>query len=441
MFLAILPERTGSGAARCRSTRKGEILVNSGIIAQFDEEAAFLWFLRTRAVVAPHFTLADLAKLDERIEAHIDGLRVAGEADWDICEKNLGSEATEEYFAPSVLALESGMTARIQSVLDAIGEDRHKACALISALGWIPYEQAAPDIKNLFGSQLPFHRYIGLAASALHRRDPGQYLDAAVFDADPLLKARALRAVGEVGGRGGLLSGRLKENLTAEDAEVRFSAAWSAALLGDAGAAEVLKSFVESSCHSLEKALNVAIRRIGQRAALAWQKELASDPRTIRPAVIGAGIIGDAVLIPWLLEQMQVSDLAKIAGEAFSMITGADIERENLKGKRIEGFETGPNEDPRDGNVAMDPDESLPRPDPGLIAGWWDKNGGAFQCGTRYLLGKPVSADHLQHILRTGRQRERSSAATELAILEPGWPLFEVRAPAFRQIQELQVIR
>ncbi len=136
------------------------------IIAQFADEAAFLWHLRTRVVSAPHFSLDDLAKFDERLEAHIDGLRVAGEAGWDRCEKNLDSKDPEGYFAPSVLALESGISARIQAILDAIGEDRHKARALISALGWISFEQAGPHINDLLVSESPFHRYVGIAASA-----------------------------------------------------------------------------------------------------------------------------------------------------------------------------------------------------------------------------------------------------------------------------------
>ena len=44
-------------------------------------------------------------------------------------------------------------------------------------------------------------------------------------------------------------------------------------------------------------------------------------------------------------------------------------------------------------------------------------------------------------VLRNGRQRQRAAAALELALQQPGQPLFEVRAPGFRQQQPLRVHR
>jgi hypothetical protein len=38
-----------------------------------------------------------------------------------------------------------------------------------------------------------------------------------------------------------------------------------------------------------------------------------------------------------------------------------------LEGKKPEGFEAGPTENPEDENVKMDPDDNLPWPDPALI--------------------------------------------------------------------------
>jgi hypothetical protein len=55
----------------------------------------------------------------------------------------------------------------------------------------------------------------------------------------------------------------------------------------------------------------------------------------------------------------------------------------------------------------------------------------------RYLCGKPVSNEHCEAVLKEGLQPQRLAAAVELAILRPDEPLFETRAPAFRQLEIL----
>lgn len=78
-------------------------MVINEIVSQHAEEAAFLWLLRSNAVSAPHYSLKDLAKLDGRVEAHLDGLRVAGEPGWELCKAGLGNEENGEVFAASVM--------------------------------------------------------------------------------------------------------------------------------------------------------------------------------------------------------------------------------------------------------------------------------------------------------------------------------------------------
>jgi uncharacterized protein (TIGR02270 family) len=126
-------------------------------------------------------------------------------------------------------------------------------------------------------------------------------------------------------------------------------------------------------------------------------------------------------------------DGLSVAGESFPMITGVDLAYEDLEGERPEGFEAGPTEEPEDEDVEMDPDEDLPWPEPELIKKWWSENKSNFRNGTRYLCGKPISEQQCQHVLRHGYQRQRSAAAIELVMMKPDQPLFEVRAPGFRQ--------
>jgi uncharacterized protein (TIGR02270 family) len=81
----------------------------------------------------------------------------------------------------------------------------------------------------------------------------------------------------------------------------------------------------------------------------------------------------------------------------------------------------------------MDQDDDLPWPDPELIRPWWEKNGSHFQSGTRYFMGKSVTREHCIDVLKNGYQRQRILAAHYLCLLEPGTPLFNTSAPAWRQ--------
>jgi uncharacterized protein (TIGR02270 family) len=370
------------------------------------------------------------------VEAHLDGLRVAGDVGWEICRDALSQKEPGEVFAAAVPAFASGNEEHISEILEVGIKSPQLSRGLVSALGWIPYAEAETRIKKLLASDSAVLCRAGIAAAAVHRQDPGRPLVDALTDSDLALRARALQAVGELG-RIDLLS-TLEWNLKAEDDECRFWAAWSCVLLRDRYAIPVLRSFVRSTKYHGERALTLALRLMELESAHAWQQELAHNADSIRLAAIGAGAIGDPALVPWLIDQMTDPRLARVAGEAFTMITGADVAREHLDGTTPEGFESGPTEDPEDENVEMDPDDGLPWPAPDLISNWWRQHQSEFATGTRYLLGKPITDDWLWQVLRMGRQRQRAAATLELAMLNPGQPLFEVRAPGFRQQQMLR---
>ena len=401
------------------------------ILEQHTEDSSFLWILRDSAVNEPHYKLSDLAKLDDRVEAHIDGLRISGDEGWEICKEALAREEAGEIFTAAVLAFESGIEERIQAVLEAGNDDYELSRGLISALGWIPFQQIESHILKLIEDASPALRGIGLAAYAVHRQDPGKSLINFLTDSDAVLRARALRAVGELG-RKDLLSA-MTDHLNEEDENCRYSAVWSAAVFGDASAVSVLRNIAESGGVHAEESCAMALRTMPLPDSLEWLRELAQDTDHKRLAVTGYGVLGDHMPIPWLIQMMEVPELARVAGESFTMITGVDIAYEDLEGEWPEGFEAGPTESPEDEDVEMDPDEDLPWPDPDLIADWWNRNKGSFQNGTRYLLGKPISEEQCQHVLRHGYQRQRAAAALELAIINPGQPLFEIRAPGFHQ--------
>jgi hypothetical protein len=55
--------------------------------------------------------------------------------------------------------------------------------------------------------------------------------------------------------------------------------------------------------------------------------------------LVGVGILGDPTYIPSIIKKMDEPELARVAGEAFSMITGVDLAYEDFEGEQPEDFE------------------------------------------------------------------------------------------------------
>jgi uncharacterized protein (TIGR02270 family) len=403
------------------------------VVEQHAIEAGFVWLLRDRAVAAPHYLLADLRRFDDRIEAHLDGLRIAGEDAWPIVVEQLDAHAEPgETFACAGVAFGGRNQGRIARVFEAAAAPAN-ARAVVSALGWLPDERDAQDYVLQFGlSDDPLARRIGVAAGAIRRIPGGLVLQKALLDKDPGVAARAARAVGELGMTN--LVGPLRPMLAAADADTRFWAAWSLALLGnETSALGELRTVALTEKTYRWRAVDLVARRADPRSTIKWLPTLEVTPGGTRLVIQGLRAVGDPEAIPRLLEWMKDPPLARVAGEAFAHVTGVHISYDKLEGGPPEGFESGPTEDPADEDVALDPDGNLYWPDPVKCADWWAKNRKGFAAGTRYLDGKPIASDTLREVLRKGYQRQRAAAALELAMREPGKPLFEVRAPGFRQ--------
>ncbi len=358
------------------------------IVEQHVEEAAFLWFLHSRAVKSAHYKLFELNRLDCRVEAHLDGLRVAGADGWETIEQALEIGEGGEVFATGLLALESKDPQKLAKVIETAETSPEAAKGLISALGWTEPDKLSGTVKKLLDSSSDFQRLIGLSACAIHRVNPGNILDELIRNPNAFapLRARALRTAGEL--KRADLVYQIRDCLKDQDATIRFWAAWSAVLLGNRSEAlEVLKTFVVTGSNQFPKALPMLLRSLPIEQSGALLKGLAQYPERQRELVSGTGMIGDPLYVPWLIKQMETPELARLAGESFSFITGTDIAYEDLEADRPEGFESGPTENPEDDNVSLDDDGDLPWPDPIKIQAWWNAKQHQFQNGTRYLLG------------------------------------------------------
>jgi uncharacterized protein (TIGR02270 family) len=413
--------------------REISALVLEDVVRQHAEEAAFLWTQRRRAVHEPHYALKDLAVLDERVEAHIDGLRVAGDIGWRRCKANLENLGPGEVFAVGVLAFGAGERERMTEALQAGCACPRTTPGLVSALGWLEFDAVSRWVDRMLEAKSPAHRAVGIRACAIHRRDPGSVLASATKDPDPACRGSALRAVGELKRHD--LNDDLRLHVRSRDDMCRFWAAWSLALNGaHDGVVHLIRFFDRSDSFGV-RALHVGLRAMPFDESRAWVSTLARKPELSRHAVIGAGIVGDPASIPWLIRKMAVPELARLAGEAFTMISGLDLSYHDLDEDAPQPTDTD------DASIEtvldLDYESNLPWPSAALVARWWERNESAFTPGVRYLAGKPITAQTAVEVLTSGKQRLRSAAALELALLNPTQMMFEVRKRTHWQLKEL----
>ncbi|MGB0128046.1 MAG: TIGR02270 family protein [Rhodocyclaceae bacterium] len=402
------------------------------IVNQHAELSAQLWLNRRIGVTAPNWSLFQLGRCDERIEANVDGLRVAGKVGWRECAKLLDQEEPGGVFVAAILAIEAKDQALLDRLLRVAEASPSAWAELGSALAWVSGAHLKGTVKSLLDAGSLSVNSLGITACVMHRVDPGAYLDGAI-NSDLSIRAPALEAIGRFGRRASL-NAVLKATAEADGA-CRSWGAWSAVVLGDrATGLHSLREVCNGPSAFRQTGLAVLLRVLevgaGRDVLRGIAQEKPKDPRIL---VQGAGMIGDPHFVPWLMEQMEEPSLSRLAGQAFTLVTGADLVLLDLERSPPEDVEFGPIDNPEDENVSMDPDDGLPWPDPAKVRGWWHGNQHRFVAGERYFMGQPPNLDYCQRVLRDGCQPQRIAAALYMALLRPGTPLFPTAAPAWRQ--------
>ena len=400
------------------------------IYEQFVDDASFLWVLRSIAVEQPHYNAADIYELEHRIEAQLDGLMTAVEDAWEICLQALELEEPGEVFTASVIAFRSHDVAKIQKTIETGLANDEATKGLISAMGWLPGKLVHPWIEKFFTSKDLNHKYLALAACSVRRENPGEYLNR-ILERDDCkqhekLYARAIRLIGEI--RRQDLMPQLNEAMSSEQDDIRFWSNWSAILLGNRAAVTNLESYVFKTGMHQMNAINIAFRVLPIEQARNWISKLAADKDQERTVIKATGILGDPHAVNWLITKMREPAYAKLAAEAFVLITGIDLEKNHLAAEIPPAIAVQPNSDTDDDDVSLDEDENLLWPNPELVSSIWMSQGQNYIAGQRYFMGKKINTDFLRNTFSNVNQRQKYAVAMELALTDSTTPLYNTRA-------------
>jgi uncharacterized protein (TIGR02270 family) len=125
----------------------------------------------------------------------------------------------------------------------------------------------------------------------------------------------------------------------------------------------------------------------------------------------------------------------RIAGEAFSAITGIAIDGELRAEERDDPEDPIPfEEDDLDADLVPGPEAELPLPDATAAAARWSTVSAGFDPAARYLHGKPLTAQGLVQGFAAASMRRRRLLALELAVRSRGSYRVETRDWAFEQL-------
>ena len=402
---------------------------NVAAVEEHVEDAAFHWVLRRASVKAPNYNLIDLAKLDAKVDAHLDGVLVAGDFGWERAVEAFDSGDIGEAFAVAALALMSGDRGRIERVIERAREDSMLLPGFVSAMGWCDWSDVRGWLEPLLTEHDPILQLVGIAAYGAHRQDPGAPLLAALRSDDARLRNRAILVSGDLG----LVAGRsvLKGILREPDEDARTAAAWSLLLLDTSydPALEHLRKAAESGSPWALPAAEMAARCGRVEASVSWLEQLIQREATRRTGLVGTGALGVPEMIPSLIAWMEDKDVGRLAGGAFTMITGVDLALEDLERDEPEDYE--------EDETIIDDDDDYPWPDPTLVTRWWNENSKDFKPKERYLAGKPMKPEALKYVLAHGSQPQRGAAALELARIRDAEPVYCTQKNGMKQAREL----
>ncbi len=169
------------------------------VVRQHAEQAAFFWAQRDTLMAEDPPDVKVVAGVDKRLEANLDGLRIAGSAAWpfivaaykDFPEKG-------ELFLYAWMAIEQTDGRRVLEAVEFGRATEDDARGLVGALAWHRPETIAPLVRDWIDSQDAFKRYLGVSACLEHRVDPKQMVARLLRDPDARVRATSLRLAGKL---------------------------------------------------------------------------------------------------------------------------------------------------------------------------------------------------------------------------------------------------
>ena len=343
------------------------------------EELDFLWSQRENVIFAPDWNLSELAELEERAEAHLDGLRIGAGHSVDLArpglagkERGLATAAAFTLMAMSSPELEGEVLLALAQASTPEARD-----GIRIALRHSDVSRVAESLLKLASAGEPIVRASAADVMAFHRMAPPPRMAELLGAPDPAVRRLAYGAAGRFGGPWSM---DIPESaLAADDTTLQPAALVTSARLGVPGLVALCRRAATKNSGPAPEAVSF-LGVLGDQQDMPLLESLI-EPGHSGPPGIALAAMGHVRAILPLLKAMTEPKLAHAAGAAFVRITGAE---------KIEAAASVPpppdlSEDEKDFW-----DDTKP-PDPERARAWWEKRKGAFAPEGRWQSGRDFS--------------------------------------------------
>lgn len=370
--------------------------VLTDILEEHFEEVGFLWTQRQSAIRSPRYTLRELHELEERIEAHVQGLLVGGEQTAVMLQPGLAAEEAEPAFvAAYVLSRLDQPDVRTQ-VWDAFLKAKGPGLTGIAqALCHLPVDPVLPKLRQIMAGTIPVSSELKAAAAEVlgfHGRleVKAPEMERLLKDDNPAVRETAWRAAsnGIAPAPEAYQAGLRDENVSVRRAAL-LAAVWGkqAWLLG-----HCRQAAAKPSANEIDVVWLLGV--LGKPAELASIQSVAKATPLgpCRFRVLGA--LGHPGIVDELLSGMENADplTAVGAAAAFTKITAVKVESD----RRAAVPPAGGHEPDEFEKEFLD---EVKLPDAAAARAQWQKIKPQFSKGTRWCRGLDLSQGATKEVL------------------------------------------
>ena len=376
-------------------------------------EAAWLWGNWQESLDSAVYALGDVVVgPEERLLAHLDGLVLGGQP------------VARKLLLPALVGDDLGGVAAAAWALVQAEDADHQDAVIEAMASAEPPAQAAIGRALYLAPQADISRLVphfhtgspplrAMVLDIFGPREPDwvrEHIDPAMRSGQAPLVAAGLRAIRNL--REGALLDWVDATSQSDDMEVRLESMRTGLSFGVKTAWNECRIFAGGIGQISRLALGLlATSPDPSDRAFVRSKAQGEDPGS--HALWALGFAGDSDSADLLVQAMANEEKAKIAGEAFSAITGLPIVGEMAKPGQTQGpdVEEVTDEDPP---PTVRSEDALPEPQVLKIKKWWEKERRRFVPGTRYCGGQARSPATLRNAFIAGASWRREVALIEL---------------------------